>query len=254
MKRKIILLSLMLLLVAAPAWAQFVNGGFEDGNFNGWIQGAGSNYYGGQLFSPLDPVRFLPGGDRYNMSYNRSAVVTPGLDPRTGNQLNMVYSGGNAARVNDYTWDSHVSVISQTVANWQDPNIFFAWAAVLEESHGSTDSDNFTLKLTNDTKGTTLVLREYNSYDNGPIFTKTGSWFWTDWQIEQLDVSADIGDTFTLTLLGADCPWTGHGGYVYLDGFGAAPPIPGIPVPPTLILLGSGLAGLVAYGRMRLAK
>jgi hypothetical protein len=66
----------------------------------------------------------------------------------------MVYSGNYSGRVNDPYNNYSVSVISQTVNNWQDDHIYFAWAAVLQASHGSTDSDNFTLKLTDDNTNT----------------------------------------------------------------------------------------------------
>jgi hypothetical protein len=234
------------LALALPAIAgSFVNGGFESGDFTGWTQGGGY-WYGGW---PLDPASYLLGGSNYDISGNRSAVVTNGFDPIVGSNLTTVYNGLYAARVNDRWNDNSVSVISQTVSNYTDPFIYFAWAAVLEASHGPTDSDNFTLKLTDDTKGTTLYLVSYNSYNNGPMFHPYGSWFYTDWQVQSLDVSALGGDTFTLTLLGSDCPYGGHAGYVYLDGFGAAPPPPGTPEPGTLAMIGSG--AIVAAGWLR---
>ena len=94
-----------------------------------------------------------------------------------------------------------VSVFSQTVAKHIDPHIYFAWAPVLEASHGLTDSDNFTLMLTDDTTHKVLYAVTYDSYDNGSIFHPHGNWFYTDWQVQDLDVSPTQGDTFTLTLL-----------------------------------------------------
>ena len=238
---KLALIVLSCVVIASPAFAgTFVNGGFESGDFTGWTQGAGY-WYGGW---PLNPSSYLPGGANYSIGYNASGVVTPGLDPNTGNHLNMVYNGSYAARVNDSYNNYSVSVISQSVSNYTDPYIYFAWAAVLEASHGSTDSDNFTLKLTDDTKGTVLYAVTYDSYDNGPLFSSYvngyRTWYYTAWQVEQLDVSALQGDDFTLTLLGSDCPYGGHAGYVYLDGFGAAPPPATTPEPGTLAMLGSG--------------
>jgi len=232
------------LALASPALAgSFVYGGFETGDFTGWTQGAG--YWNG--YWPIIPTDFLPGGTNYDMYYNASGIVTPGFDPVVGSLLNQVYSGSYAARVNNSYNNNSVSVISQTVANYTDPFIYFAWAAVLESSHYSTDSDNFTLMLTDDTKGTTLYLVSYNSYDNGAIFKPYGYWFYTDWQVKSLDVSALSGDTFTLTLLGSDCPYGGHAGYVYLDGFGSAPPT--VPEPGTLAMIGTG--GVFVAGWLR---
>jgi len=150
--------------IASPAFAgTFVNGGFENADFTGWTQGAG--YWNG--YWPMNPSDFLSGGQYYNMAYNASAVVTPGPDPIVGSLLNQVYNGSYAARVNDWYNNYSVSVISQTVTNYTDPFIYFAWAAVLQSSHGPTDSDNFTLQLIDETTHTALVNLSYNSATNG---------------------------------------------------------------------------------------
>ena len=253
MKRILILIAICGLLVM-PAFANnFTNGGFEDNSFSGWVSGGG--YWDGEA---VTPSQYLPGGDHYDQSVfnDHSAVVGVGKDPITG--LSTVYSGQYAARINDYTPDSHVSVLSQTVQNYTDPSIFFAWAAVLEESHGVGESDYFSLTLVDETLGKTLYSVAYDSANaqyaglfHSVYYDGTGStWYYTDWQIAQLDVSQFQGDTFTLTLLASDCPYGGHGGYTYLDGFGNAPPP--TPEPASLLLTISGLGLLAA--RMRRPK
>jgi hypothetical protein len=66
------LVMLCCLAIASPVIAgTFVNGGFEDGTFNGWTQGAGW-WYGGW---PLYPSNYLPGGSLYDINANASAIV-----------------------------------------------------------------------------------------------------------------------------------------------------------------------------------
>jgi hypothetical protein len=171
----------------------------------------------------------------------------------------MVYSGNYSARVNNHIDGYSVGLIKQTVANYTDASIFFAWAAVLEDSHGVNDSDNFRITLTNDTDSTILYDVTYNSANTpAGLFNSFGAWNWTPWQIAQFDVSGHAGDTFTLTLLASDCPHGAHAGYVYLDGFGAQLPPPSdgsaVPEPSTYGLMGAAaLLGAVVY-RRRFAK
>jgi hypothetical protein len=251
--------------------AGFTNGDFETGDFTGWTQGSGYWGYGyggtyapygtgaGQYFTGpggnLTPDLFVPGGTYYNASAGVFTITNPGGDPNTGGALNMVYSGNHSAKLNDNNNNYSVSVIKQTVANYTDTNVYFAWAAVLEGSHGLTDSDNFTLTLTDDTKGITLYSASYSSASaaGSSLFNDYFGNYYTDWQVQNLDVSAYTGDTFTLELLGADCPYGGHWGYVYLDGFGSAPPTPGVPEPASMALLGVGLLGAGIVHRRRRA-
>lgn len=221
--------------------AAFVNGGFEDGSLNGWTGGGGS-WFG----SPALPVP----PSTYDGGTPNNTIVSSGTDPFSGD--NVVNTGNHSVRVNDSINDFSVSTLRQQVLNYTDNDIFFAWNAVLQASHGTTDSDYFALSLVDDTSGTTLVSRSYSSASAPGTFVDLGnSWFGSRWQNEHIDLKAlgAVGHDFTLTLLASDCPYGGHAGYVYLDGFANVIIVDPVPEPGILALLGIGVLGLVRVRR-----
>jgi outer membrane autotransporter protein len=196
----------------------FNNGSFESGDFTGWTQGGGS-WFGGPYPAPSN---YLPGGVSYNAGSIFNSITTAGFDPLTDGNLRTVYAGNHSARVNDPNNDYSVSVISQRVNGYTDNIIAFAYAAVLEQSHGPTDSGAFIITLTDLTTSETLFNFNLNSATAPGVFTQSSfGWFYSDWIEQSIDVSSRIGHDFLLSLLANDCPYGGHAGYAYLDGFGS---------------------------------
>lgn len=233
--------------LALSANAGFVNGGFESGDFTGWSQ-ANGYWYGGTYYQNVAG------------NLNKSAVVGVGTDPLTLNNLHTVPYGNYAARVNNSDPNAHWSLISQT-AVWTDPNIYFAWAAVLQEPsnfHGEDAAPHFRVILQDLTTGVQLYNQSYNVY-NLPAgtfhdgATQWGeTWKYCDWQVANLNTANVIGHQLQLSVLGSDCGWGGHGGYIYVDGFSATRPPDPNKVPDagaSAMLLGIGSLGLAALRR-----
>lgn len=239
--------ALLLATGSAANAASFINGGFEDGSFSGWTGGGGS--WTGSPSSPVNPATYAAGT-------SNNTVTGAALDPITG--APVTYTGSHGARINDRNNDYSVSTLSQSVSNYTDNSIFFAWNAVLQASHDLTDSDYFSLTLRDDTDGIDLVNRAYSSAGSigagasGVTWTTYGDWFSSGWVVELIDVAAlgALGHDFTMTLLASDCPYGGHAGYVYIDGFGStAPPGGDVPEPASLALIGLGLAAVAGLRR-----
>ena len=235
-------LALSLGFCAQASASAFVNGGFEDGDFTGWTQGGGTVRSG--------PV-YVPDGT------NRNAITNAGTDANTNNRLQTVYAGAHSARVENSASGARYSTLTQTVRGYTDSNIYFAWAAVLQDpGHPDSDQPRFSITLVDLTSTTTLYERTFD-VSNPPasvtLQNGVGNWRYTDWSVQNLDVSLLSGHDFALTVTAADCTQGAHGGYAYVDGFGAITPPSGngVPVPGALSLIGLGGVALVAARRKK---
>jgi hypothetical protein len=242
MTKKLALGLALSLGLSSQVWAAaFVNGGFEDGTFSGWTQNGGTVSTG--------PI-YNPNGT------NRNAITNAGTDALTNNVLSTVYSGAHSARVEDSGSGSRYSTLTQKVTGYTDPNIFFAWAAVLNNpGHAANEQPRFSINLTDLTTGSVLYDVTFDVSNPPAAITLrngVGDWKYTDWIVQNLDVSGLSGHDFALTVTAADCTLGGHGGYAYVDGFGAVtPPAGDLPAPGALGLIGLGGAALLAVRRKK---
>lgn len=218
-------------MFATMAQAIFTNGGFENGDFSGWTKMNASNYDGLKLPLPftIESIQLSDVGT----STDLTSVVEAIQDPRTDNLLPLPGVGKYTAKINDESWDSHVNAITQTdtlkasdLGSDGKYHIRFSYAAVLEDPQHNPEEQPYFYVLLQDVTSNTILYSEF-TYSNQPgrsfhISNDSYGWLWTDWN--NVDIAlpkSSLGHTITITALAADCSLGGHGGYVYLDGFGS---------------------------------
>lgn len=221
MNKSILAAALLSVGVAGSAQAaSFLNGGFEDGTTSGWALGSGVLPYYTYTGTATGELALDPSSYVGNTSNWQGTVTSAGVDPITG--LSTTRYGNHSVRVNNSYNDNSVNVIQQTVLNYDGTTINFSWAAVLADSHEVYDSDIFGLQVIDLTTNTTLYNATFSSASTPGTFSSTYSnwytWYYNDWTDVSLSVTQ--GNDFLVSLMAADCPYGGHAGYVYLDGFG----------------------------------
>ncbi len=232
-----------LLLSASPAFALFVNGDFETGDFTGWTREYG-RYFGGG--SPI--VWGYPDHGLRAVIDDTAAMPGQTLDVNP-------YTGKYMARINDIYGNYHTTMLWQEDAiTQQDIDngavLYVNWGAALVEPsnvHPVNDQPFFGITVTakgavQDSFYADALTRQGGGwtqagYQGGDLWYKDGQW--------SLDLSTfDIGDLVKVEMYVADCGWGGHGGYAFLDSIGTVkPPPPGIPAPGALLLglIGTGI-------------
>lgn len=246
------------LMASSPAWAIYTNGGFESGNFSGWTMGGGTNP-GLAGAPPFTGASIQINGTAPGPASTVGAITDPRAPtiilPRVGTQTAKLSeeSGGG-------TITTMVQVDTLTNADIDPadglPHIRFAFAPVLDDpSHLPQEQPYFYVSVKN--LATNTVLFEQFAYSGQPgvnYLNGSGSWKYLEFQDVDavLPISA-IGSQIELRVVAAKCSLGGHGGYVYVDGFGSTnvPPPTGGAQPysytpvPTLPTSGLALLGVL---------
>jgi uncharacterized repeat protein (TIGR01451 family) len=234
----VLVVSLLVVFSAGDVLALFTNGGFESGDFTGWTK---ATYLNPGLTLPLpftgaDINRTAGGGDLTSVLGPFPALTQS--DPNTGGVLKYPFSGQYSAVINYMGFNRNANSLTQqttTVAGDVQPDgmihIGFAWAAVVQDpSHPAEEQPYIYVAVKNVTQSTLLYEKFIFANQTDPIWQiESGNppVLFTDWQ--SMDIAPSItdlavGDTIELEAIASGCSPSAHWGYLYVDGFAAAPP------------------------------
>lgn len=253
------------LAASSPAWAIYANGGFESGNFSAWTMAGGTNP-GLAGAPPFTGASIVINGSAPGPASTVGAISDPRAPtivlPRVGLHTAKLSDEAGGATITTMT---QVDTLTQADVDPADgfPHIRFAFAPVLDDpSHSAHEQPYFYVSVKN--LATNAVLFEQFAYSGQPgvsYLNGSGNWKYLEFQdVDAVLPASAIGAQIELRVVAAKCSLGGHGGYVYVDGFGssAVPPptggaapyasvaVPALPAP-ALALLAALLAtcGLV---------
>lgn len=268
---KLLVATMLGLLGSGTALAIFPNGGFEQNDFSSWVIGGGSNQglVGAVPFNSAS-IQITPG------PAGPTALVGTITDPNAPTLI-LPRLGSVTAQLNNAPGGSLVTTLKQvdtvTSADIDSgdglPHIRFSFAPVLEDPNHTPNQQPYFYVALRRVSDNSLLFEQfaYSGQAGFNFLTAPTGWKYLPFQDVDVTLPANaVGEQIELTVIASDCSLGGHGGYVYVDGFGsqALPPAGGgqgigaiqeVPSLNTFGLLGliAGVFGLTALMRRKAA-
>lgn len=260
MKNKTLFVGLFLLSLPFGARADFINGGFESGDFTGWTleYGQTSGVRDPQYLGDFSPG-YIPPLTVLASPNGHQAVIGPVQDPYS--PFDAPFHGNYMAQINDYPvagWD--VSRISQTTTmGIGETDVYAKWGAVMEW-HDHRNQSYFDISIyvngvlrVNEQNPWTNANPWPSNWNRSGVYDPDGSYpHVLSTASGILSVShLNVGDVVTVSMTAADCGFGAHFGYAYLDGVSTS----GVPDGGNLALLTApAVIGLAFWRRRQGAK
>ncbi len=241
------------IIAAQPAYALFVNGGFESGDFSGWTVEHGKSYENNYSAIIWGSSSLQYAGV---VASTNEGFVAGGTQPDSV----AAYNGSYMAKIGDLNGGYNATRISQTgilsAQDISDGGVYVNWGAVLNDpNHPVSDQPYFGIAVDVAGSVTTFQADATNLQGGNWINVGNNNWYKNDTWF--FDISnLNMGDSITVSLFVADCGYGAHGAYALLDGIGTTyDPGGGTPVPEpaSMLLMGTGLAGLAVFRRKKRA-
>jgi len=186
------------------------NADFSYNNFTNWTGYTGS-------FINCCPVQGIVNG-------RHTIINTPGTDPRTGNQLQMLPPGGtHSAKLGNEQTGAQAERLRYTLTVTPQNALFiYKYAVVFQDpNHTSSDQPKFNIRVLN-ASGNVLdpVCGFYSVVSSGSIpgfQTAPGTVRWKNWTNVGIDLSPYMGQNITIEYTTYDCAQGGHYGYAYIS-------------------------------------
>ncbi|HET9031857.1 MAG TPA: hypothetical protein VFN25_03020 [Dokdonella sp.] len=260
-----ILLATALSLAAAPAFAIFTNGGFEQNSFVGWTLAGGTNpgLLGAEPFTSAS-IQITPGapGPASIVGQMTDLLAPTILLPRVGQLTAKLNDENGGALVTSLVQTDTVTSADIDPADGL-PHIRFAFAPVMDDPNHSPNQQPYFYVSVKNLADNSILFEQFAYSGQAGVNFLSGAGNWKYLEFQNIDVVlplSAVGEQVELTVIAADCSLGGHGGYVYVDGFGSSNvPPPGnaaviteVPVnQPAILVLLASLLGLIGFRAAR---
>lgn len=187
--------------------------------------------------------------------------------PRVGNLTAKINDEATGARLTTLVQRDRITQADVDASDGL-PHLRFAFAPVLDDPAHAPEEQPYFYVVVRSVADQSVLFEQF-AYSGQPGVTflqGAGTWKYLAFQNVDATLPASaVGQEVELTVIGADCSLGGHGGYVYVDGFGSAQVGTGggagagtgtvVPVPVlapgvlALLAMGLGGAGALAWRR-----